>query len=278
MNRKWKIFFYLWFSIVPIFCILLDTFLSTTNPVNTPQGQGYFTSYFDLSVVSQLIYISVWTAILVAVFGILNFIALFVKKMPNWVSNKVNRTFVTSMTTMVFCIYLVAFIADPKGIVGMDVWYKILKSSLEHFATPILMLVFYLTYVDETPISCKSYAEKWGWYSIIFTSVYIIFIVIRAAMLYKYGPTSGYLNQKPEGLTAEEAANWTWKDNVIAIFPYEQVDPWTKSPALWIPACIGIVLAPYIFGNLLNWISNCNIRWAVDYKAKKIDKTAEKTK
>ncbi|ATG97509.1 hypothetical protein [Mesoplasma lactucae] len=267
MKRKWQIFFYSWFGLVSIFCVLLDLFMSTIQPDNHAKGQGWFTSYFDLSIINQFIYISVWTTLLVATFGILSFIALFVKKMPKWILGKNNRTFLVSMTSIVFFVYTVSLISNPDGIIGFDIWYKILKSSLEHFITPILMVVFYFCYVDkEQNVSCKAYAKKYGWLTIIFTGTYILVMVIRAAMLYNYGPKSDYLNQRPENAPSD----WNWEDNSIAPFPYV-VSPWTSPWYIWIPAGIAIVLSPYGVGNLYNWWSNHTNDWYFHHVQKKHD-------
>gem|GEM_PF-1058240 len=45
--------------VVPIFCIVLDLFMSTISPTISKNGNQNPTSYFDLSVINQFVYFSV---------------------------------------------------------------------------------------------------------------------------------------------------------------------------------------------------------------------------
>jgi len=249
MKKQWLIIFYAWMVVVPIFCIVLDLFMSTISPTISKNGNQNPTSYFDLSVINQFVYFSVWVTLGIAVFGLVNLINLFTNKMPRWLTTKNNHTFITSMGIIIMIAYSLMLIFNPERENRFGVWYKTLKTILEHFITPLLLIVLYFFHPTGM-VKTRNYAKKTGWITIIFPVVYVLVVVIRAAMLYKYGPKSDYLTWNQTR---------SWKEGVPIIFPYG-LNPWEKPAYLWAPALVLLIFSPYALGNLLNFLSNKSMK------------------
>lgn len=256
MKKPWLIIFYAWMVVVPIFCIALDLFMSTISPTTDKNGNQNPTSYFDLSAINQFVYFSIWVTIAIAIFGLVNLINLFTNKMPGWLTGKNNHTFVTSMGIIIMLAYSLMLIFNPERGDRFGVWYKILKTILEHFITPLLLIVLYFLHPTGR-VKTRNYAKKTGWITMILPVIYVLVMVIRAAMLYTYGPKSNYLTWNHTR---------SWKEGVPIIFPYG-LNPWEKPAYFWAPALVLLIFSPYAVGNLLNFLSNQSMKMFLSRKS-----------
>lgn len=237
MNKKYIFWFLLWLAVIPLGGVLLDLFMSTISP--DPE-YGESTKHFDLSIINQITYLSVWNAVFTSMWAICNLINLKTNKLPNWLTGKNCFTFVVSLNTFVFLIYTATMIFTPGGIVGFNTWYKILKSVCEHFMTPPILIIFYFLTIHEFK-SAKQFASRDGFWTLIFMVSYALFVLIRCVMIHEFDPTM---------------QNDTNSDNWFTPFPYDQVDPYSKPIWFCLSAYVAILFAPYGFGNLFNWLSN----------------------
>ncbi|WP_169729884.1 hypothetical protein [Mesoplasma seiffertii] len=235
MKEKVTISLYLFFAIVPLFCVTLDLFLSTILP---DSEYGNMVNNFDFSIINQIIYFSVWSALITSVWGICMSIEYFNHKMPNWVKSRDTFTMVAVFNFIVFIVYMSGMIASMDNIVGFNTWYKILKSVLEHFiAPPILFLFYFLQKTERRNI--KDYSVKNGLKTMIIPTIYVIFVTIRCVMIHTFIDNI---------------------DNAFTPFPYDQIDPYTKPMYLVIPGTIALIVVPYLLGIGFNYLANIN-KW-----------------
>lgn len=241
MNNKYKFWFLLWLAVIPLGGVILDLFMSTISP--DPE-YGDSTQHFDLSIINQITYLSVWNATFTSIWGICNLINLKTNKLPNWIVEKNSFTFVLSLNVVVFLIYTFTMIVTPGGIVGFNTWYKILKSVSEHFMTPPILVVFYFLTIHQYK-SEKEYASRDGFWTLIFMGSYAAFVLIRCIMIHEFDPTMQ---------NSDNSDNW------FTPFPYDQVDPYSKPIWMCLIGYLLIAFAPYGVGNFFNWLSNKSSR------------------
>ncbi|QHX36882.1 hypothetical protein [Spiroplasma sp. BIUS-1] len=193
---------YVWCAVMPLLAIFLDLFLT----VILGDAATELTLNFDVSLINQMIYLSVWVTLATSIFGISNWINLHNKKMPNWITGKNAHTLILVANIYVFALYNVTmWTSNGEGIVGFNNWYKILKSIVEHSITPVAVLAIYAL-IRKQSVSVGQYSSKYCWYNLILPALYLIFIFFRAFLLVRYK------NMNPEA-------------EIFMPFPYAQLDP-----------------------------------------------------
>ncbi|AKU80010.1 hypothetical protein [Spiroplasma turonicum] len=235
-NKKIVFLFYLFVTIVPIFCLLLDYFMSSIQPVEMNVGEYSI----DKSLINQLIYWSVWSSIDICIFGLLNAINNKHNNMPNWITGKNNFTRITAESFILFVIWIGGLAGG--AVVGFNSWYKITKSILEHVLVPIIIIIFYFL-INNERFSTKIYFKKYSWFSLIVVSLYSLFVISRAIMIQFYDNN----------------------DEPFSQFPYDQMNPSIVGWPLVIIFFILFLSSFVAISTLFNWLSNINLK----YRSKK---------
>ncbi|QBQ07980.1 hypothetical protein SGLAD_v1c07810 [Spiroplasma gladiatoris] len=259
LPKKLEFAIYLWFAIIPMFCLILDTILSVTEPAPGPFADR--TKDFDISVMSQSIYLSVWVCVLTTIYGTTSLIAFFKHQaMPEWVRKKNYITMVVTITFIQFLVYNLNLIyakSSGKPTIGFNTWYNILKSVLEHMLTPIFMFAFYYVF-PKNYVNDKDFIKKYSWLNFLVVTVYVTFAIVRAALELKYYPG---IKTPQEGFNP---------------FPYSELD-WTKiGPGLFTLGIVGLFATIWVMGVFFNWTSNLvynkvskevnNVKWNETFK------------
>ncbi|AUF83466.1 hypothetical protein CXP39_01465 [Mesoplasma syrphidae] len=226
MKNRAQVFCLLWIAVIPLGVVLLDLFLSIVE-----QNNDSVSNNFDISLINQVIYLSVWNAIISSIWGICNLIKISKPQAYQFLGSRETFTLITTLNIFVFLVYATNFIVAPDTIPGFKSWYQILKSVLEHFVTPPLVVLLYFMTVEKR-YSSRQYAKRGGWNAMIIPGAYIVFIMIRAAFLYSFS------------------------EDPFTPFPYAIADPW-KVP-LWLSAgaILGALFANYGIATFLNCMSN----------------------
>ncbi|ATZ21713.1 hypothetical protein [Mesoplasma tabanidae] len=243
MKNKLKLAFLIFIAIVPIFCVSIDLIMSVIQP-DTESGGALS---FDESIINQVIYFSVWTTLITSFWGIaavLNYFRKITNKIA-WAESDNVLTMIVSYQIIVFLIYTFTFVASKDGIVGFSTWYKVLKSILEHWILPFVVIGYYVLIPRESKLSAKEFMKKKAWINCIIPFAYILFISIRGLMIVKF----------------------TDKENWFTPFPYSQLDPTDQPVYLWLPGMISFIGIFYFFSSLVNFISiKLNIKISNKYK------------
>ncbi|WP_252320887.1 hypothetical protein [Spiroplasma endosymbiont of Lariophagus distinguendus] len=229
--EKIKYCFLVFFTIIPLFCVILDLLFSTIQP--DPQ-YGDSTKNFDFSIINQSIYFSVWIALSTSVYGILNWINCHTKNMPTWITGKNNLTHIATLNLGTFIVFNLTMIISPNNIVGFNTWYKILKSILEHILVPIIV-IFYYFFFRQINISTNQYFKKYCWYNLIVISIYLFYVSLRVIMLMNFLPP------EQEAFTA---------------FPYDQLNPYKIGWILFFLGITAFLVSTILISTLLNFLSN----------------------
>ncbi|ALD66703.1 hypothetical protein [Spiroplasma cantharicola] len=194
--KKWfNYFFYVWCTLALLFAVLLDLICGT---VYDPKK-----SNFDVAIIEQSIYFSVWVAIMTSFFGLINWIHIHNKSMAKWMVGKNAHTSITTLNIVIFILFNVTFIVQKGDIIGFDTWYGKTKSIIEHILTPIIVLAFYFIYQNEK-VEDKLFIKKYCWFNLIFVGIYSFYIILRMSMLLK--------------LNIET-------NETLPLIPYPQIDP-----------------------------------------------------
>ncbi|AGR41295.1 hypothetical protein [Spiroplasma taiwanense] len=240
-QKKIEKTFLIWFALVPILCVLLDLFFTTIQPKYGPGKDGEYTVNFDYALISQSLYLSVWSALATSAYGITNWISINYNNMPKWISGKNNLTRLVVINIVTFLIYNSQLIISSvtknwSGMTGFDTWYNIFKSVFEHVLTPILVIVFYFI-IPKGIVNNKTYFKKYSWFNILLIGTYTVYILTRAAMLINYYPDDREMGAyKP--------------------FPYPQIDPYVVGWGVFSVELIAVVFAPVGLGCGLNYLTN----------------------
>ncbi|ATQ35649.1 hypothetical protein MENTO_v1c05140 [Mesoplasma entomophilum] len=243
MKNKIKLTLLLFIAITPIFCVGIDLLMSVIQPDS--ESGGALT--FDQSIINQVIYFSVWTTLITSFWGIAAVLNYFRKnsKRIAWAESDNVMTMVVSYQIVVFLIYTFTFIASRDGIVGFNTWYKVLKSVLEHWILPFVVIGYYILRERESTLTSKEFMKKKAWINCIIPFAYIFFISIRGLMIVKYS----------------DKADW------FTPFPYSQLDPTDQPVYLWLPGMISFIALFYFVSSLVNFTSiKLNNKISIKYK------------
>ncbi|ATZ18215.1 hypothetical protein [Mesoplasma melaleucae] len=236
MNKKIKFPFLVIFAITPLFCILLDIFMTITAP--TQAHKDVFQNFFDITIASETIYFSIWTSILTIIWASCSMINYYRK--PNnkikWAESEHVLTMIIAYQFVVMLVYTGTMIFATDKIEGMSTWYNILKSTLEHWVIPVVLIVYYFLVPRETQLSAKDYVKNTGWKICILPVIYIIYITTRAGLLKDYTP--------PE-----------LDRHIYQIFPYKGGNPFVNKVYVWLPGYIVTIFSGLGFGTLFNYLS-----------------------
>ncbi|AKU80101.1 hypothetical protein [Spiroplasma turonicum] len=200
----------------------------------SPSPKSLESRNFDNSITNQIIYLSVWICIDNFVFGLLNLIHLKYKNMPTWITNKSNFTRIVSLNVISFILYLGGL--SSKEVPGFDTWYNIIKSILEHFVTPVIIIIFYFILKREI-VTSKVYIKKYSWNNFILITLYILFALTRSILLIKYDPI-----------------------NALHPYPYKQMDPRIIGNFLFYTGIVSLILVCWLMGVFINYLSNLTIK------------------
>ncbi|WP_027063368.1 hypothetical protein [Mesoplasma seiffertii] len=226
MKNRTQVVCLWWVAIIPLGVVLLDLFLSIVE-----QNDNVVSSNFDISLINQIVYLSVWNAVASSIWAICNLIKLSKPETYKFLGSRETFTLITTLNIFVFLMYTSTFLAAPETIPGFSTWYQIVKSVLEHFLTPpLVVLMYFLT--AEKRYSSKVYAKHRAWSAMVIPAGYIVFILIRAAFLYSFA------------------------DNPTVPFPYPIVDPWKVPLWLSLGAIIGVLFGNYGIATFLNCMNN----------------------
>ncbi|AVN65244.1 hypothetical protein CG002_02685 [Mesoplasma florum] len=238
MNKKVKLGFLLFFAITPFFCILLDVVMVIIQP--TEINETVNQNLFDITIASETIYFSIWTSILTIVWGICSVINYFRKPSNKirWAESEHVLTMIISYQFLVMLVYTGTILFANDKIEGMNCWYNILKSILEHWIVPIAIIGFYFYIPREVKMKTKDYMKKVGWKNCILPLIYIIYITFRAGMIKHYIEYS----KTPE-------------ENIYQIFPYKGGNPFVDKVYIWLPGYLVTATSGLIFGTLFNYLS-----------------------
>ncbi|AOG60327.1 hypothetical protein SHELI_v1c03740 [Spiroplasma helicoides] len=259
LPKKLELTFYFWFAIIPIFCIVFDTIFSIIEP-----NEGTFstrTQDFDIAVMSQTIYLSVWVGMFTSIYGILNIIAFFKPNaMPQWVRGKNFFTSIMALVLIEFIVYNVDLIytkVTDKPFIGFNTWYNIIKSILEHMLTPIISFIYFYVFAKSL-IKTKEYMKKYSFYVYIMLIPYLTYAIIRAFFELEYYP----------GVRS----NSNGKNPGFNPFPYPEMD-WTNvGPALFVVGLISLIVVAWAIGVFLNWTSNLAYKSINSYEFDNLNK------
>ncbi|QBQ07275.1 hypothetical protein SGLAD_v1c00740 [Spiroplasma gladiatoris] len=235
MNKKTEKFFYIWLSIMPPLGILFEIICLIIWPETL---EGKKTSYFDIAVMYEFRYATIWVSVFTMVYGILNWIKLDHNIIGDWVAR---RNFLTTITTLSFVeslVYNSAFVAYYLGlgeIASVETWYNILKAVMEHFVTPTIILIFYFICKKNT-VDNKTYIKKYSWLNLIFIFIYSTYMIFRSFMIINFFED--------------------WENNSLMAFPYPQLNPYTKGWGLYIFGIISTYIATWLISVTLNFLIN----------------------
>ncbi|AHI53247.1 hypothetical protein [Spiroplasma culicicola] len=231
-DRILKYSFYVWFTIVPFFCILLDLLFSTIQP--DPE-YGDRTQNFDFSIINQMIYLSVWISFATSLFGLCNWIHFHHNNMPSWLVGKNNITRLATLNVFAFILYNITLIVST--VVGFNTWYKILKSVLEHMITPVLFIVFYFVFANDK-VDNKQYLKRYSWFNLMHVGLYMLFIAMRGIMITQFIPNI---------------------DDAFTPWPYDQLNPDIVGYPLFFLGIFAIFAGMILLAVFLNYLSNLKI-------------------
>ncbi|ASZ09205.1 hypothetical protein CK556_02455 [Mesoplasma chauliocola] len=229
MKIRMKLSALLFIAFIPIFCILIDLIMSVAQTSESAIS-------FDVSFINQIIYFSVWTTLLTSIWGIASVLSYFRKPSNKiaWAESDNVATMVMTYQLIVFFVYTVTFIAYIDDIAGFDTWFKILKSILEHWILPVVIVTYYFLRERTSNLSWKEFLIKKAWINSIIPVFYIFFVGIRGFLILHF----------PNGET-----------NNIPIFPYRQIDP-TKYPVyIWLSGILSFIILPSFISTGLNFAS-----------------------
>ncbi|QEH61659.1 hypothetical protein SCHIN_v1c04620 [Spiroplasma chinense] len=248
MVRKIDKSYYIFLTFIPFLCIMLDLFLSTT-AANKENIRGAIN--FDVSIINQSMYLSVWIAFATSLYGLANWIAMdWPNAIPKWVISKNNDTRMLSYNVFSFILYngtlLISVFSSVNNIVGFNTWYKILKSVLEHMIVPVVMVVYYFLRVKPRENN-KEYIVKWSWFSLIMPTVYFLYVTVRYIMLNAYYPT-----------IFDDQGNAIGGANTM--FPYAQMIPGKIGWVGYFFWCLGLFVTMWGFCIGFNALSNVTHR------------------
>ncbi|ATQ35700.1 hypothetical protein MENTO_v1c05680 [Mesoplasma entomophilum] len=238
MNRKIKLGFLLFFALTPFFCIMLDIIMTIIQPseINIAVNQNLF----DITIASETIYFSIWTSILTIVWATCSIINYYRKPSNKikWSESEHVLTMIVAYQLLVMLVYTGTIIFANDKIEGMDTWYNILKSILEHWLVPIVIIGFYFYIPRKEKLDAKNYVKNIGWKNCILPIIYIIYITLRAGLI-KY-----YIihNNVPE-------------ETIYQIFPYKGGNPFVDKVYIWLPGYLVTATSGLILGTLFNFLS-----------------------
>ncbi|WP_339030356.1 hypothetical protein [Spiroplasma endosymbiont of Cantharis nigra] len=227
--KKWfNYFFYVWCTLALALALLLDLICGT---LYDPKK-----SDFNVAIIEQTIYFSVWVAVITSIFGLINWIHLHNKSMARWMVGKNIHTSITTLNVLIFILFNVTFIAQKGDIIGFDTWYGKTKSIIEHFMTPIMVLTFYFIYQNEK-VEDKIFIKKYCWFNLIFITIYSFYIILRMIMLLKL-----------EIETTE----------TLPLIPYPQIDPTIVGYPIFITGTLCGIFGTVFISVFFNKMSNLN--------------------
>ncbi|AGR42355.1 hypothetical protein [Spiroplasma diminutum] len=229
--KKWfEYYFYVWCTLALFFALLLDIICGYLfDPKKTS---------FDLVIIDQTLYLSVWVALITSMFGLINWINYHKKNMANWMVGKNAHTAIATLNFLVFLLFNITFIVQKGDIIGFDTWYGRTKSSIEHIITPIMVLAFYFIYQKER-IEDKIFAKNYCWFNLIYIGTYSFYILLRTSLIYN--------------LESNEELGF------LPFFPYPQIDPKIVGFPIFIIGTLSGNFGTVLISIFLNAMSNLNL-------------------
>ncbi|PPE06664.1 hypothetical protein [Mesoplasma corruscae] len=233
--NKIKFLIILFLAIAPISCILLDVIMNTIYGIQLKQGLEPQKVGFIQTVCEQTIYFSVWSALVTSSWGFIKLIN-YIKtdKKIVWVESKNTETMVLTYSFVSMIIFTGAMFIARDTVVGFTNWYNTIKSVVEHWICPFIIMIYYFYFREQRPdLSLRNYMINHAWKNNILELFYGAYLIIRVIYIKKYMDYNASLRP----------------------FPYEQMDPYKTSFFQMYGLMLAAIFATYLFSGLFEYLS-----------------------
>lgn len=189
-----EISFFTFIIFISVFCFLLDLICSVLIGVRT-MGDGSQTANGELqkltlevALYNQFTFYSIWVLFVNIVYSIYRIVLndrkyVYGTKMQEGHWSDVIIILINMVAFTLYALTLItAAASNTQGLVnGSFLDYQIVKSTLEHFIMPIVILV-YLFVFARFQINLKEFIVKRSWYPAVGVAIYAVYVIVLFAV------------------------------------------------------------------------------------------------